>query len=762
MKASRIANVSRVALEHAAAGVTVRSMWGATLVLVFALLVAFVARSHGQCIDYDDYPQWAGAVETPTYVHEIVLAGDHAYLTGSDPPGLLVADITDAAAPEVVSFLEMENYTINGLAVYQNYVYVANGDDGLQVVDVSNPAAPAIVGNWSGSLSFVSDVIFFDPYNGDYLCVIGSGGLRVLDISVPTSPVEIGSLSMSIDFNAGGMAIAGSTLYIANGMHGFSIVSLANRSSPVLQNTVPTSGVAGDVVVYLGVAYVAVGRAGVSAVDVSYPPTAHVSWTFDTPGFAKGLVLLGSYLLVADDANGLTVIDRRIGFQPLHRTLEGPGLAHAIAVKGGHAFIATWHHGIQVADIRNYAGVGHLDTANAYSVFVRGDYAYVGDSEAGLKVVDISDPSRPATIGSVARQYYWANYVTVAGDYVYWDDSSDGMIIADIRNPSNPTIVSHLDLRPSNGPDFIAVQGDYAYVPRGTYGLQVIDISDKARPLPVRLVDTPGSAMGLVIDGDYAYLADEDGGLQIVDISNPATATIVGNLPTTLNAYEIHRNQHMIYVMEAYSFNDTRIEAFDISIPGQPTRQESISSAAPSRVIGFSGPFVCVQYENSLLDYTGLANVLMSDPVIEPDHLVPYYVSGGTIVGSLIYLASYDDGLRIFPVSCDATYASPVPDPGAPRATAGVTITSLHPNPFNPEVQVAFELPASGTAVLEVHDLQGRQVQSRPLGHLDAGRHVATWNGVDRAGRRAASGVYFVRLRSAGAVSPSRKVVMLE
>ncbi len=68
------------------------------------------------------------------------------------------------------------------------------------------------------------------------------------------------------------------------------------------------------------------------------------------------------------------------------------------------------------------------------------------------------------------------------------------------------------------------------------------------------------------------------------------------------------------------------------------------------------------------------------------------------------------------------------------------------PNPFNPRLTIEYVLPAAETARLEVLDLQGRVVrvlfdESRPMG-----THQIDWNGVDRRGRAAASGVYLVRL----------------
>jgi len=68
------------------------------------------------------------------------------------------------------------------------------------------------------------------------------------------------------------------------------------------------------------------------------------------------------------------------------------------------------------------------------------------------------------------------------------------------------------------------------------------------------------------------------------------------------------------------------------------------------------------------------------------------------------------------------------------------------PNPFNPRLTIKYTLPAAGTARLEVIDLMGRVVQVIFDEFLPAGQAQANWNGLDRRGQAAASGVYLVRL----------------
>jgi hypothetical protein len=83
------------------------------------------------------------------------------------------------------------------------------------------------------------------------------------------------------------------------------------------------------------------------------------------------------------------------------------------------------------------------------------------------------------------------------------------------------------------------------------------------------------------------------------------------------------------------------------------------------------------------------------------------------------------------------------------------------PNPMNPSTMIAFELPAAGPVTLSVYDVSGRLVRTLLSGDaIAAGPHTLYWDGRNRRGRQAASGVYFVSLQTER-FEISRSVTML-
>jgi hypothetical protein len=90
-------------------------------------------------------------------------------------------------------------------------------------------------------------------------------------------------------------------------------------------------------------------------------------------------------------------------------------------------------------------------------------------------------------------------------------------------------------------------------------------------------------------------------------------------------------------------------------------------------------------------------------------------------------------------------YEVPVATGAVPQARL-----ALHqnvPNPFNPTTRIALDLPRAGRAQLGIFDVRGHLVRTLCDGAMPAGPSVLQWDGTLADGRRAASGVYYYRLR---------------
>jgi hypothetical protein len=93
------------------------------------------------------------------------------------------------------------------------------------------------------------------------------------------------------------------------------------------------------------------------------------------------------------------------------------------------------------------------------------------------------------------------------------------------------------------------------------------------------------------------------------------------------------------------------------------------------------------------------------------------------------------------------------PPPDRPRLVCA-------PNPFTDRVELFLEAPLAGPASVRVYSVDGRLVRTVLEGRVDAGPVRLSWDGSTDGGRRAASGIYFVRARGAVRAGSGRIVLL--
>jgi hypothetical protein len=302
-------------------------------------------------------PLLIGSLALPGSAQDVAVSGSYAFIA-ADWEGLQVVDISNPASPTSIGGVVWPfNSSINAVALYGSYAYVAPN---LNVVDISNPASPSIVGSAPGS---GSDVVII----GSRLYA-ASGGVQVFDISNPISPTLLGSASVSAPFGIYYLAVSGHYAYLSGWSEsypplvknaGIRIVDISNPTQPV-----PVGGVDYPGGHFLGVAasgsyaYVADWFYGVRVFDVSNPASPHLVASVDTPGNPYDIKISGSIAYVAD-RTGMQVIDisnpaspKRLGDAP------SSGFSFGVAVSSNNVFIADGTAGLKIFPAQCSAGGG--------------------------------------------------------------------------------------------------------------------------------------------------------------------------------------------------------------------------------------------------------------------------------------------------------------------------------------------------------------------------------------------------------------------
>ncbi|MDH4038739.1 MAG: PA14 domain-containing protein, partial [Candidatus Krumholzibacteria bacterium] len=143
--------------------------------------------------------------------------------------------------------------------------------------------------------------------------------------------------------------------------------------------------------------------------------------------------------------------------------------------------------------------------------------------------------------------------------------------------------------------------------------------------------------------------------------------------------------------------------------------------------------------------------------------------AGGTVEMMRVRLVRTDPdadagAIRLVDLVDDLAGAVPIAAGGVPPGPAAYALHQNHPNPFNPQTSIRYDVPASAGRVavrLAVYDVRGQLVRVLEDGARDPGAHVVTWDGRDTRGTQVTSGIYFYRL-TAGDFRESRRMVLLK
>jgi photosystem II stability/assembly factor-like uncharacterized protein len=165
----------------------------------------------------------------------------------------------------------------------------------------------------------------------------------------------------------------------------------------------------------------------------------------------------------------------------------------------------------------------------------------------------------------------------------------------------------------------------------------------------------------------------------------------------------------------------------------------------------FSGVFLSVDHGATWEPYTEGMDVRDTRRVVFHRQLGARRVYAGTYGGGVY---RYDDIL---------TAVTEIAPPAGPR----IRLDQNYPNPFNPVTTIAYEIAGGGCGAgeiavrLDVYDVIGRHVRSLVRTNQPPGSYRVTWRGDTEHGVRAASGVYFARLRAGPSVG-TVKMVLIE
>ncbi len=572
------------------------SIKGQTRPLTGIVLDVFVSGNYAYVIDGNLWiidisdlsnPVPVGFYDTGGDSRRVAVAGQYAFVINDYH--LDIVNVSSPTSPAQTGTYFAPGLKLWDVAVSGNYVYLTDQYNGLQAINVSNPAAPAHVGCFplNNALRIV--------VRGIYAYVAaGSNGLHIVDISNPANLQGVGS--HSVPFWASDVTLLGNYAYVAAENYGMQILNVSNPVNPVEVGRYKGYWGANSVSADIDRAYVVDERAGVSIIDASNPMYPFERRFYRSPSFAGSVSTKDSYAYVGYYALAKAYVEYGGGYCQgdfSNIPIPPPKIRAASLPEEKLTLQSTqdYESGLSVVNVSvsqwpNEEVFYPISTASIDSTIVD-NYLYMADRY--FRIMDISNPPIPGqTSIYTATSIYGA---TVVNGYAYIAAGSKLQIL-NVSNPAMPTPVGSTDTPAIN----VAVSGNYAYIAQAK-GLQVVDVSNPAAPVQVGHYQGPpikGWVYDVTIGGDYAYLAAGvcfsgcSGSLRILDISHPAT-------PVEIGAYELSGAGSDIVLVGSYVYLATEyggVRIFDVSDPTAPVEIGYYNTPGRTQGIAVAGDYI--------------------------------------------------------------------------------------------------------------------------------------------------------------------------
>jgi len=742
----------------------------------------------------------------------VTAAGDYCYLSCADEGVTYIVDVSDPLNPVEVGgitpFGRCTDVLIEG-----SHLYMSIEDGGVDIVAAASPGGLDPIGSFNTD-GVAEDVAYSADFPNLLFVADGDNGVQVIDFSDPFNPVLHGS--MDTPGYASEIAVAGTYAYVADA-DSLQIIDVAAPDVPVRAGAIETPGTAVDIEVAGDFAYLADTSAGLRIFNIATPSAPLARGFNDTVSSANAVTVVGQLAYVADGIKGLKVLDVSDPDNPwIIDGVKAAGLDEAmeVAVAGNLAYVADADSGLYVVDVsvpQSLTVLGSLQTNDAVrDLVVTGDHAYLANSEQGLQLVDVEDAVSPLFIGS-ANVPSVSRGVAVNADFAFVAADTAGLqvcrgqcgayerVTADFLPDTTaaflPATIDFQDLSLgyilNREWDFGDASGGstevsptYTFNDHGEYTVQLkvngLASSDSLTTVIYALSEPP-----LIMD--VTDVPSDQGGFVYVNFArsgydDTAPSKTEGDKSTEF--YTIQRQDAGVWVTVATSgaYGDLYY-----SVLANTQGDGSASWTTPFRVIAHMDDGIWIGPEISGFSEDNIApgaptNVTWQSAGVlawdaSPASDFAYYkvlagpsmvfeessLVGTSIVPNMDLTGIIDNWVFVVTVDdadLESASSSPVGVSDVPQAVTRVQLHSAVPNPFNPRTTIGYATPRKGHVRLSVFDLSGRLVKVLVDEAVASGQHQVIWYGKDRSGRQVPSGIYISRLEADGQVLTDRMALI--
>ena len=617
--------------------------------------------------------------------------GTYAAVASSDDDGVQILNVTDPSAVTAAGSIA-NNSTLKLDAARGITTFTSGGstyaavtallDDGVQILDVTDPSAITAAGSINGTgtpaLDGALGIATFTSGGSTYAAVAASigSGVQILNVTDPYDITAAGSITDTdatalelegagriATFTSGGSTYAAVASYLDDGVQ---ILRLASGVPPPAANNPPTVNAGPDQTVDEGDTVTLSGTASDSdndpltymwthdsALPISLADDTALSTTFTAPAVTQDTTV--TFTLAVSDAT-----DSATDTVSVTITNNIPPTVNAGPDQT-----------VDEGDTVTLSGTASDSDNDPLT------YMWTHDSALPISLADDTALSTTFTAPAVTQDTTVTFTLAVSDDT---DSVTDTLQVTITDSPGlTPTAADSIDDDDTlllNGARSIAIfeSGDSTYAAIAAFeddGVQILDVTDPSAVTAAGSIANNGtlllnSARGIAVfeSGGSTYVAVTAlsvDGVQILDVTDPSAVTAAGNiadnstllLDGALGITTFTSDGRTYAAVAAYT--DDGVQILDVTVPSAITAAGSIANSGTLRLDGASG---ITTFESGGSTYAAVTSSLGTGGVQILDVTDPSAVTAaGSIGGTAAILLSGAEGITTFE-SDGRTYAA--------------------------------------------------------------------------------------------------------
>jgi hypothetical protein len=423
-------------------------------------------------VSQPDNPTRIGSVSLSGNITEVAVSGSTLYaLSGFGTPAVHLLSLSNPDSPALQSTFNT-NYVAD-MVVYGNYLYLSNGFGNTQIVDVSNPSSPSLIGIFEiGRVRAVESA-------SARLLTAGSSWMRLYSLTNPTNPL----LTTEYSVPAPRAAVRSSNKVYTAEEIGIGVYDITSSSSPFREQTRSVRPNCGDIAQVDADIFAVVHKGNISFVQFTGSSSTTI-WT-DNPTQPE------------------TWVQDRV------RT-GGGLLAFACAVG------ASQSSAVRLVDISNPSSpqvMSDIMFVSKFEIWMGHLYSASGTGANNFKVYSLSDPSNPAQVAALSIPFFVSD-IAVGGGYALVTGMSGELALVNVSTPTAPQLVAQRTMAGVSMPRVAYSEDGYFFVYDGwNRKLEVYRVADFPSFTPFRTQTLDARVRHLHFTNDLVIGSAESDGL---------------------------------------------------------------------------------------------------------------------------------------------------------------------------------------------------------------------------------------------------------